>query len=200
MKTCITSAQDGRVLLLLIWLSAIVFGMSRLWQYESTPGPTSLAPTQGPVDSPISLSRDHATLIMLVHPHCPCSRASLDELAVTLEQHHSPVTTYVLFYRPKNAPVDWEKTDLYNQAAAIPGVTVISDEDGETARRFHATTSGQALLFDSTGRLLFSGGITAARGHQGDNAGQEALAALLTGHRPKQTRTPVFGCSLLGAG
>ena len=38
-------------------------------------------------------------------------------------------------------------------------------------QRFGAETSGQTLLYDRDGRLLFSGGTTGSRGHDGDNAG-----------------------------
>src|SRR5205823_6234038 len=91
------------------------------------------------------------------------------------------------FYRPQNAPSDWERTDLYRQAAAIPGVTICRDEEGAEARYFHAATSGQTLLYDEAGRLLFSGGITAARGHEGDNDGQQTLIALLNDSTAKHT-------------
>ena len=58
-------------------------------------------------------------------------------------------------------------------------------------------TSGHALLFDRDGHLLFSGGITPARGHEGDNFGASAIAARLAG-RPAPAETPVFGCPIAG--
>jgi hypothetical protein len=75
-------------------------------------------------------------------------------------------------------------------------VRAICDEGGIEARRFHAQTSGQTMLFDSAGHLLFSGGITGARGHAGDNVGQSAVVSLLKGGIATQHRTLVFGCSL----
>jgi hypothetical protein len=47
--------------------------------------------------------------------------------------------------------------------------------------------------------LIFSGGITASRGHAGENAGVLALVALLTHGRPERRATSVFGCPLFGA-
>jgi hypothetical protein len=55
------------------------------------------------------------------------------------------------------------------------------------------------ILYDAAGRLRFSGGITAARGHAGDNLGRSAIVELLEGDSPTATATPVFGCSLLEA-
>jgi hypothetical protein len=50
---------------------------------------------------------------------------------------------------------------------------------GHEACLFGAATWGQTMVYGRDGRLLFSGGITAARGHYGDNAGTQAIAALL---------------------
>jgi hypothetical protein len=103
---------------------------------------------------------------------------------------------YVLFIKPNGAGADWDDTELRRSAAAIPGVVVLTDENGTEAERFGAATSGHALLFDRGGALVFSGGITASRGHAGGNAGESAILAALNGERINQTRTPVFGCSL----
>jgi hypothetical protein len=54
------------------------------------------------------------------------------------------------------------------------------------------------LLFDAGGKLAFEGGITAARGHEGDNTGREAIAAHISG-RPAPNSQPTFGCALGGA-
>jgi hypothetical protein len=74
---------------------------------------------------------------------------------------------------------------------------VLGDLNGALARRFGAETSGYVLLYDAGGRLLFRGGITAGRGHAGDNAGMSAVVALVRGESISQAQTPVYGCSLL---
>jgi hypothetical protein len=88
------------------------------------------------------------------------------------------------------------QTDLLASAAAIPGVVVVRDDEGVEAGRFRAATSGQTMLYDTAGTLLFSGGITSARGHAGDNAGREAVVSLLTTDEAARKETPVFGCPL----
>ncbi|MBV9470625.1 MAG: hypothetical protein JOZ57_15405 [Abitibacteriaceae bacterium] len=106
------------------------------------------------------------------------------------------VTAYVLFFKPKGFADTWAKTDLWQSAAAIPGVTVMCDEDNQEAQRFHAETSGQTMLFDNAGHLLFSGGITGSRGHFGDNVGLSNIESLLTSGKAERNKTLVFGCSL----
>jgi hypothetical protein len=105
-------------------------------------------------------------------------------------------TAHVLFYRPADFPEGWEKTDLWRSAALLPGVAVWCDEDGVEANRFGAGTSGQVVLYDSEGALLFRGGVTAARGCRDGNPGLEALLSCLARGVPDFTPRPVFGCPL----
>jgi hypothetical protein len=72
----------------------------------------------------------------------------------------------------------------------------VRDDGGAEASLFHAATSGQTALYDAAGNLLFSGGITRARGHAGDNAGLTAVVSLLTSGETEERGTPVFGCPL----
>ena len=183
-----------------MWLLAVGAGLGVLWNYENTPGAAAAAPDRWPANSNIQRPTDRATLIMLAHPHCPCTRASVGELARLMAQTQGRVTAYVLFTKPPNFSEEWELTDLWATAAAIPGVNVMRDDDGVEARRFHAATSGQTVLYDQEGNLLFSGGITGGRGHQGDNAGRSAIVSLLTTSEAEQKETPVFGCALFAQG
>jgi hypothetical protein len=43
---------------------------------------------------------------------------------------------------------------------------------------------------------VFSGGITASRGHEGDNAGRAAIEQLVRHERADRLSTWVFGCAL----
>jgi hypothetical protein len=194
------NSKKNRLILLAastVWLLMVGTGIRVLWQYEGTPGLAAAAPSGWPADSRIQRDTDHATLLMLAHPHCPCTRASIGELARLMTQAQGRVTAYVLFVKPPGFSTEWEKTDLWASAAAIPGVHVLSDDGGVEARLFNAATSGQTMLYDKEGQLLFSGGITRARGHEGDNAGRTAIVSLLTTDEAQQQGTPVFGCSLL---
>lgn len=133
---------------------------------------------------------------MVAHPHCPCTAASVGELAQIMARLEGRIAACVLLVKPNESGADWEDTNLRRSAEAIPGVKVVVDPAGVEARRLGAETSGHTLLFASDGRLLFSGGITASRGHAGDNAGESAIVALVNNQTPARTRTLVFGCSL----
>jgi len=180
-------------LLGLSWLAAIAFSLRLLFNYETTPGPFGVASASWPSESKIKCSTDRLTLVMLAHPRCPCSRASVGELARIMAQAPGKMSAYVLFFEPKDG---WSTTDLQRTAAAIPGVTVLSDVDGVEAARFGAETSGHTFLFDRDGDLLFSGGITGSRGHNGDNAGERAIISLAREQARSRVVTFVFGCRL----
>ena len=180
-----------------LWLVGAVAGLWVLWSYENTPGEAAISGGRWPTETRLARSPGQPTLILLAHPQCTCTRASLAELAEVLGRTRTPPKTYVLFLKPSQFFDGWEKTDLWQTASSLPNVTVLRDDDGQEAQRFGAVTSGQTLLYDAGGELVFSGGITGARGHAGDNAGRAALIALLDHKQPSRRATSVFGCSLV---
>jgi hypothetical protein len=189
-------APRGLVLCLL-WLFAAVAGTSILLSYENKPGNAGTTPATWPADSHITREPGRSTLVMFAHPHCPCSRASVGELNRLLTRCQGSASVHVLFIRPKEVADSWTETSLRKSAEAIPGVRVQLDALGEEARRFGAESSGYVVLYGADGRLLFSGGITAGRGHAGDNAGENLVVSLLKGQPAALKHTPVFGCGLL---
>jgi hypothetical protein len=179
-----------------VWGVAVLGGTAVLQGYKSRPGVAATPPATWPEGSAVARAHDRATLVMLAHPECPCTRASVGELAELVTRAGARVAAHVLFLRPEEGAEDWEETEVWRSAAAIPGVTVHRDVGGVEAARFQASTSGQTVVYDSGGRLLFSGGITAGRGHAGDNAGRSRILALLAKGSAERGDSPVFGCSL----
>lgn len=182
--------------LALTWVVALSYGMKVLLKYETTPGTSGASAPKWPEASAISRPPNKPMLLMVAHPHCPCTRASIAELAQLMARAPKDVAVTVIFVKPKGAGSNWDDTDLRRGAAAIPGVTTVTDEGGVEAKRFGAETSGHTLVFDRRGTLVFSGGITATRGHAGDNAGENAALAALREQLSGRDRTAVFGCSL----
>ena len=183
-----------------VWLAAATAGLRVLWQYDNTPGEAAHAPQQWPAQAALVRAASGPTLIMLAHPHCTCTRASLGELAESIARAQTRPKTYVLFMTPGRFGGGWENTDLWRTAASLPGVTVVRDDDGREAKKFGAETSGQTLLYDESGRLIFSGGITGSRAHAGDNLGRQSLVALLNRQPAARAGTSVFGCPLFNGG
>jgi hypothetical protein len=184
------------VALLATWTLCVGIGFAALMKYGNTPGPRVALPAHWPAAFPFHPEPQGITLIVSLHPRCPCSHATVGELARLMTRQQAGVRAYLLMVKPADAPDRWEVTDLWNQTRDIPGVVVMLDRDGVYSRQLGAQTSGQVFAFDSTGRALFSGGITPARGHMGDSAGSDAVAALLSGRQTARQTAPVFGCAL----
>jgi hypothetical protein len=180
----------------LIWLAVLGGGMAWFDHYMAAAGPQIIAPSDLPSKSGLPSVPGRDTLVMVVHPQCPCSRASLAELDRLMSASSSHLTADVVFVQYAGVSNQWSKSDNWRQAAAIPGVHVLLDPNGILARRLGALTSGQSYLYSPTGRLLFQGGLTGGRGEEGDNAGLSAVNALLAGKTPARTHTLVFGCPL----
>ena len=186
------------VALLAVWMLAVGSGLRVMLAYDNTPGIIATSSTMWPADSHLSRQAGVATLVMMIHPHCPCSRASVSELSLLLARVQGRVNANVLFVRPLGVPANWEIAELWTSVAWMPGVKLRVDNDGVEAHRFGSTTSGQVMLYNTQGRLLFRGGITASRGHSGENDGRSAIVALLTQGQADTDETPVFGCQLIG--
>lgn len=189
-------ARRALVVLGVLWTIGLAAGLSIMWRYDMTPGKGGEAPALWPVQSRLLHHPVLPSLVMLLHPQCSCSQASVEELSRLLAHFQGHVSTTVLFYLPAETAQPWQTTALWRTVKALPGVQAVHDLDGREAKLFQAYTSGYTVLYDASGALLFHGGITPARGHVGDNAGSAAIAAVLDQQQPTVQRTAVFGCDV----
>jgi hypothetical protein len=178
-----------------IWAATVAAAYRAIRLFESTPGMSANAPATWPVRSTIARATDEWSLVMLVHPHCSCSRASVSELQAVLEKATPALKTYVLVYRPADFKPGWEKTQVVENASKLRRAKVLIDENGREADLFGGFTSGQTLLYDDEGRLRFAGGITMLRGHAGLNSGRTGIIDILRSGRGTGAH-PVFGCAI----
>ena len=180
--------------LIVVWALAIMAGIWAIDVHADRPGPPARPPPVWPADSSVVRKPGVATLVLLLHPGCPCGSATLAELERIMARGQGRVASYVLFWSPRGAAGLWDVRSLRRRASSIAGVRVRSDRDGREAARFDVRTSGEVVLYDATGRLRFAGGITAGRGEEGDNPGRRAVVGILNGG-PGVIEAPVFGCT-----
>jgi len=183
-----------------LWAVAVVGGEAWMWRYQLTPGaPPAAAPRTWPADAPLPAHPGRPLVLMVAHPQCACTRASLNELRRLVARFEAlPVQPdlYLSLVVPAGMGPDWIDGPVLKNASSIRGVRVAIDPGGRFAQRLGATTSGHVLVYSSDGALLFSGGITSARAHEGDAIGQNAIVRALYGGKPPIDTTPVFGCGL----
>jgi hypothetical protein len=179
-----------------LWLVAVIGGGWSLARYSTRPGPVIHPNAFWPVGDRLPRAAGLDTLVMTLHPDCPCSLASVDELEVLMTRCQGRLNAFVLFAETPGLVEDSTAVDLWQSASRIPGVICRRDHDGQLSACFGAKTSGQAFLYDASGALRFNGGITTSRGHDGDSDGLNAITAIVSGQDTAVKQTPVFGCSL----
>ena len=178
------------------WGVAVVVGMLLMGAYAARPGDAGAPAARWPAGSELRLDGRRPTLLFFLHPRCPCSRASLAELAVILDRCGGRISAHAVLFGPRRGREDWVLPEFAAALAEMPGLAVSADRGGEEARRFGVATSGHVLLYDTRGELVFSGGITPGRGERGDNLGRAALLGRIVGTRGECPENPVFGCPL----
>ncbi len=161
----------------------------------------SAVANQWPESTQLQRASDGPTLLFFVHPRCPCTRASVHELGRVLTgtglPHEQQPKLIVIASVPKNASDEWTDTTTLRQASELPKSEIFWDIGGKESNRFAMVTSGAVCLYGRDGYLLFSGGVTASRGHEGDSVGGEVLRRCLTeGSLQPPKSTPVFGCRI----
>lgn len=181
---------------LVLWLLAVGCGLYRMLAYEFEPGRAADAPARLPAAVRSELASGLPNLLMVVHPQCPCTQASLEELDRLLSRHPGQVQATCFFVWPRSQSQDWVRSDSWKQASRVPNLRMVLDVEGQRARLLGAYTSSQTYLYGRDDRLLFSGGITGSRGHAGENSSSALLESLIlepqAGSVPAHTQ--VYGC------
>lgn len=182
-----------------LWFVGVTAAMLAVWSYKTTDNGSPRAPATWPRTSSLQLAADRPSVIMFAHPHCPCTKASMAELARLADALGPRAAVQVVLVRPEGTEAGFEEGDVAERAAKIPGAKVVIDRDAREANRFVAKTSGSVVVYGATGTLLFTGGITSARGHEGRAPSfDQILAAVARGNGTQSltSSAPTFGCAL----
>lgn len=189
-----TGRPGPRVWLVVAAWAALSCGGFALWEWsDASPGQVG-----GATESARPPAGADWEVVAFVHPHCPCTRATLAELGKILQTAGPGVAARVVFVRPPGVPAGWERGESWEAARKLPGASVECDDGGAEARRRGATTSGWVVVSDAAGRVAFRGGIAARR--PGETPGRRAVADILAGTEPQVREAPVYGCPLFAPG
>lgn len=193
----------GVSFLVFIWCTGIAFGFTLLVDHGAKPSLQSPSPQQWPSDVEIQRATNVSTLLFFIHPQCPCTFASLAELERLVAQSDSSLQTILILNCPTEKLDEWMQTAVAKRAKGIPGARIFVDIDGKLSANFKASISGQCLLYAPSGQLLFQGGLTASRAHEGENLGQTILFHMLADREPRDLENhepqvvAVYGCELI---
>ena len=181
------------------WVFCVGFGSYVLLVFSARAAVTSTAPSSIPFNTKLVTTSNTPSLMVFLHPHCPCSKSTIEQLRKLLTTTETRIDCHVLFVIPAGAPCNWEKGSLFDEVKTIQGVDTFIDIDGCEATRLSAVASGEVLLYDNSNHLTFHGGITPSRGQVGDNVGSKSISNLLRSNSTACRECPVFGCPLLNS-
>lgn len=183
-----------------VWLACVGVGFYLTLDYAYAAGPVGPSDPSWPAASELRPDREGCTLLIFLHPDCPCSRATLAAVAALRSRDADRgLAAVAVLCLPDGFSGAGAQGAIARAVAAQAGLGVFRDAGAVETRRFGARTSGEALLFDRFGQLRFRGGLTPARGHEGACLGLDAVRAVLRGEAPERAAAPVFGCALLNA-
>ena len=111
----------------LTWLIAVVASIAAGLLYDFRPSSTIPTLRQWPIDSRLSRVEDKPTLILFAHPRCPCTVATLEELAEILNGIDQSLTINIVFVVPTNAGAQWHRSKSVQLARQIPDACVTFD-------------------------------------------------------------------------
>jgi hypothetical protein len=167
-----------------LWALGVGGAMALAMRYEATPGRTGSAE---PIVKP---GRE---VVMIIHPDCPCTGASVRLFQRLLSGAKSPIPArlFVVAYGEPDHDVAHEP-----YAKAVPAARASWITPEEAKRRFGAYTSGHTVAY-LHGKPVFSGGLTSGRGVESSSDSQIDLKNFLAG-KPVKADRQVFGCALDG--
>ena len=185
-------------------VSVMGLGSFKLADYSTRPGPQGgiiehldRLPSELLEEFNSNESTSTSKLILFYHPHCPCTRATIRELS-RMSVKFSHETNLIAFaYVPTSEDASWIESDTTQLARSIPGMKIIPDPGAYAIRIFGAHTSGHILLYCGDGSLVFSGGITPGRGHEGNSVSGNDLLRSINGSSAPARHHPVFGCPMI---
>jgi hypothetical protein len=179
-----------------LWFVGVLAAFGLVWAYKTTPGPYETAPARWPVTSTIVPTAGRVNLVFFAHPQCPCTRASIAELARLAVEIGTRAQIHVVLVRPPGTDVGFEDGTLLDRARAIAGARIVIDDGGKQADLFGAKASGATVVYTAAGQLAFSGGLTTARGHEGRGPAHTRIVQVIGGAVHDSATAPTFGCEL----
>lgn len=185
---------------LCVWLIVVGAGWVALGAYANTAGAQRAVPNRWPKNSKLKWNPNALNVVIFVHPKCSCSQATINLYREVESSTRLHVQTQVAFYCPSDESESWAEDRLWRSVGVLPNVIRLIDRGGQEVKNFGVTTSGHVVVYSPNGELLFSGGITSRRAHEGESLGSQTLKRLFHEKSHGQLSLPVFGCRIFPEG
>ena len=127
---------------LAMWLLVVGIGTWKMLSFDFAAGDAGLPVSQWPSDSTLVRSEVLPTLVVFIHPKCPCSNATANELERLESKLRIRAKCIVVFSQPVGAPSDWCNTRTAKAFSHIPNIETQIDEGNLEAARFGCIAVG----------------------------------------------------------
>src|SRR5438132_6850827 len=101
------AASFGLSVAIVLWAAIVAAGFAYVLEYETTPGDSDVPPTHWPAGSSLVPRPNRVNLVLAAHPRCPCTRATIDELAELMAQERQVIVAHVLVFKPGKSESGW---------------------------------------------------------------------------------------------
>lgn len=185
--------------LTVVWSAGLLAGSVWLIDHSSKPGEVELNIKSWPTETHLAQHSGKPQVLVFVHPMCSCSEVTLAEMSSLFQRLNTPCEISLVISTTDHTSIPENRVHGFETWCQQVGAHLVWDFGRSEARRFGVTTSGHVFLFSSDGNLQFQGGVTAGRGHHGENPGLSSLVELLTNTQPRKSSRDCFqtyGCPL----
>ncbi|HZW06526.1 MAG TPA: hypothetical protein VFF65_05335 [Phycisphaerales bacterium] len=182
------------------WCVVVAACSAALHLWSRQPGGSDSPPAVMPQSLHHYQTPGRPTLLVALHPRCPCSRATVANLQRALRAPDRRCTVVAFIYAPRGEV--WTDTDLVARLSSLPDLQKVIDPEGAAAASLGMHTSGHVVAYNDAGVLAFTGGVTPSRGEEGDCPSLDALIGAITPSGDPATSqsgfagASVFGCPL----
>jgi hypothetical protein len=126
--------------------------------YQSGRQVAAETPSQWPMTSSLMRQADLPSVILFANPNSPCTTDTLAQLKEAVEGER--VKASIVFWAPEHADEESLNSNNIDQAKQISGATIVFDSKGHEFANFGIQSSGQVIVYDPNGQLVYNGDIT----------------------------------------
>ncbi|HEX3774271.1 MAG TPA: redoxin family protein [Polyangiaceae bacterium] len=137
------------------------------------------------------------TVIEFFSAHCPCQAVHDARLKALAERYRASGVYFIAVDSEAGASIARDGAEAVRRGYSYP---LLIDPDGALARSTQADYATYSLLVDTSGRVMYRGGIDSDRSHLRDDATpylQNAIEDALAGRSLRNPEAKTLGCSLM---
>ena len=173
-------------------------GFCALVAFQLVHASLAIQGVDGRIHHPIQEANHHPALLIFISHDCPICNAYAPEMERIRSKYAKDISFNLIYSEGRLKPKDAKE---HARAFSLDRFHLLVDPNSKAADACGATVTPQALLFDTNGKVVYSGRIDdkyLALGKQKSQADshdlRDAIEAVIHHQKPKLSRTTPVGC------